>query len=93
LRPGERRAVGQRGHPDDPVGVPAADGGRGLDARDEGGGAVRELHRVPAARALPGAVRGDRRVRRPRVHRGSAGHHEGDGRHRRRCRSRLPAPS
>ena len=46
---------------------------------------IGQLHRPPPRRVLPGALHRRERHGRPRVHPGSADHHQGDRRHRRRC--------
>ena len=99
------RALRLGEHPADLVGLRAAHGRRRPAPRDRGGRAQRQLRRGPAARALPGALLGQRRPRRPRVHPRPARHHQGHRRHasttspsgssttastRRRCPSRSP---
>ena len=49
----------------------------GLTRATRGGDLLGELRRDPAARALPGALHGRARPRRPRVHRRPAGDHQG----------------
>ena len=53
---------------------------------DRGGDPQRQLRRPPAARPLPGAVRGPQRAGGPRVHPRPAAAHEGDRHHRGRRR-------
>ena len=72
-------------------------GPRRSDPGDTGGHLLGELRGDPAARSLPDPLRGRARARRARVHRRSAGDHQGHRRHRRRRRQaphglRLPRP-
>ena len=55
-RPDQRRAVRLGRDPADLVGLHPDDGRRRPDPRDRGRGAVGQLRRAPAARALPGAL-------------------------------------
>ena len=102
-RAGDRRRAHLRGpvrlreHPADLLGVRPADGRRRPDPGHPYRGAVGQLHRRAAARALPGAVLRSRRCRRARVHPGPARADPGHGRHRRRRgqaphRLRFPRP-
>ena len=96
-RPDQRGAVRLGGHPADLVGLHPADGRRGPDPGDRGRGAVGQLHRHPARRALPGALPRPRRPGRPRVHPRPARADQGHRRQRRRRRQaagrlRLPRP-
>ncbi|CCH73348.1 Glycine dehydrogenase (decarboxylating) (glycine cleavage system P protein) [Nostocoides australiense Ben110] len=79
------------------VGLYPAHGRRRPDARHPGRGPERQLHRRPAARALPGALFGQERPRRARVHPRRAPADQGERCHRRRHRQaphrlRLPRP-
>ena len=84
-------------HPAHLVGVRAADGWRRPDAGHPGRHPQRQLHRHPAARALPGALLRSRRRRGPRVHPRPARPDEAQRGHRRRRGQaarglRLPRP-
>ena len=57
-RRGLGRALGERQHPADLLGLHPPDGRRGADARDEGRDPQRQLHRAAARRALPGRLQG-----------------------------------
>ena len=85
-RPDQRGAVRLGGHPADLVGLRPADGRRGAHPGHRGRGAVGELHRRAARRALPGALPRPRRPGRPRVHPRPARADQGDRRERRRRR-------
>ena len=96
-RPDQRGAVRLGRHPADLVGLHPADGRRGPDPGHRGRGALGQLHRRAARRALPGALPRPRRPGRPRVHPRPARPHQGDRRQRRRRRQaahrlRLPRP-
>ena len=82
-------------HPADLLGLRPADGRRGADPGHADRGAVGQLRRRPAARALPGAVLRPRRRGRARVHPRPARADPDHRRHRRRRRQaadrlRLP---
>ena len=77
-RADQRGAVRLGGHPADLVGLHADDGRRGADPGHRGRGAVGQLRREAARRALPGALQGARRPGRPRVHPRPARADQGD---------------
>ena len=76
-RTGQRRTLGQRRHPADPVGVHPDDGIRRPAPGDPDRDPVGELHRGAASGPLPGALRRGQRTRGPRVHPRRARNHGG----------------
>ena len=93
--PVSRGALRLGEHPADLVGVRPPHGRRRSAPRHPDGRARRELHRRPAARALPGALLRARRPRRARVHpRRPADHGRDrrDGRRHRQAPRRLRLP-